>query len=611
MSSLIPFVIPLILVPLAVTAQEPAALYTKHCAACHDASETTRAPAPAVLKVLSPEAVLRALDSGTMQEQGKPLNAEQRRALAVHLAGKPFGVEPDAAPKRAYCSGAPRPFRLEGPGWNGWGVDLSNTRFQPAAAAGIAAADVGRLRLKWAFGFPNAFAANAQPTVMGERVFVGSTIRYVYSLDAKSGCIQWAFEASAGVRSAITIERPTANAAPAAFFGDQRAYVYALDAATGRMLWKTNVETFPASRITGAVKVHAGRVYVPVSIVEEGLAMSPKYECCKSRPSVVALDAATGRLIWKTPTISEELRQTGKNKAGVPMWGPSGASIWSSPTLDPKRNVLYVGTGNNHSRPPTRTSDAIVAFDMTTGRILWSRQLSENDAYNMSCGRPDASNCPEPEGPDFDFGASPILVSLPGGKRALIAGQKSGFVHALNPDQQGEVLWQTRIGKGGKLGGIQWGLCADSRRAYAPVSDIQLRRAERGGYEAIRTAGGGLFALDLGTGKVIWHTPPPPCHTDRLCSPAQSAAASMIPGVVFSGSVDGHLRAYAASDGKIVWDFDTARDYETVNGVRARGGSMDGAGPAVAGGVLYVNSGYGAWGGMPGNVLLAFSVDGK
>jgi len=600
----------ILLITLPATSQDPAALYGKHCAACHDASETTRAPAPAVLKVLSPESVLRALESGTMQEQSKALTTDERRVLAAHLAGKPFGVEPPAAPKQAFCSSAPAAFRMEGPAWNGWGADLSNSRFQPAAMAGISAAEVGKLRLKWAFGFPNAFVAYAQPTVAGGRLFVGSAIRYIYSLDAKSGCIQWAFEASAGVRSAITIERPTPEAAPAAFFGDQRAYVYALDAATGRMLWKTNVETFPSSRITGAVKVHAGRVYVPVSIVEEALAMNPKYECCRSRPSVVALDAATGRLIWKTPTIADELKQTGNNKQGVPMWGPSGASIWSSPTLDPKRNVLYVGTGNNHSQPPTRTSDAIVAFDMTTGKMLWSRQLSENDAYNMACGRPDSANCPEPEGPDFDFGSSPILVSLPGGKRALIAGQKSGFVHALNPDQQGELLWQTRIGKGGKLGGIQWGLCADGRKAYVPVSDIQLRRAERGGYQAIPTAGGGLFAVDLATGKIAWHTPPPPCHTDRPCSPAQSAAASMIPGVVFSGSVDGHLRGYSAADGKIVWDFDTARDYETVNGVRARGGSMDGPGPVIAGGVLYVNSGYGNWGGMAGNVLLAFSVDG-
>ncbi|MBI3678874.1 MAG: PQQ-binding-like beta-propeller repeat protein [Acidobacteria bacterium] len=607
---MIPMQVWLLLWNLTAAAQDPRALYNKHCAVCHEASEATRAPAPSSLKVMSPEAVLRSLDAGTMQEQARPLSAEERRTLAVHLAGKPFGQESPAAPKAAMCPEPAPPLSdpLKAPHWNGWGVDLSNTRYQPARMAGLTAEQAPKLKLKWAFGFPGAYIAFSQPAVIAGRLFLGSPIRAVYSLDAKTGCIHWAFETTAPVRSAITIERPSANAPYAAFFGDQRAYVYAVDAATGRMLWKTVVETFPNSRITGAVKVHGGRVYVPVSIVEDGLTVNPKYECCKSRPSVVALDAATGRQIWKTLTIPEEPKPRGRNKIGVQMWGPSGASIWSSPTLDLKKNALYVGTGDNHSHPATRTSDAILALDMNTGRMLWSRQLTEGDTFNISCVRPDQTNCPEPPGPDFDFGSSPILVSLPNGRRALIAPQKSGIVHALDPDHQGEVLWQTRIGQGGALGGAQWGAAADTKNAYVPLSDIKLV-PDGSRYQADPAAGGGLFALDLATGKIAWHTPPPPCHTDRRCSPAQSAAASMIPGVVFSGSVDGHLRAYRAGDGKIIWDFDTAREYQTVNGVQARGGSMDGPGPVIAGGIVYVNSGYGSWGGLPGNVLLAFGMD--
>lgn len=601
--------LPLLLLQFGLFAQDAAELYKNHCAVCHEASEVTRAPSPAILKVLSPEAVLRAMESGTMREQAKILTADQRRALATFLAGKAFGADSPAVPKAAMCSGQTPPLInwTQQPNWNGWGADLANTRLQPESMAKMEAADVPNLKLKWAFAFPGTFIAYAQPTVVAGRVFVGSANRHVYSLDADSGCIHWGFEASAGVRSAVVIGK--AGAADTAYFGDARAYVYAVEARTGTLIWKTQVESFPMTRITGGVRVYGNRVYVPVSVVEDGATTNPKYECCKSRSSVVALDAVTGKQIWKTYTIPEEPKPRGKNKVGVQMWGPSGAAVWNSPTIDAKRNVLYVGTGDNHSHPVTKTSDAILAMDLNTGKIVWSRQFTPNDAFNISCVRPDMSNCPEPGGPDFDFGSSPVLVNLPNGKRALIAGQKSGVVHALDPDNQGEVLWQTRIGNGGTLGGVQWGITADQKNAYVPLSDIKLIRGEQ--RRADPKAGGGLFALDLQTGKITWHAKPPACHTDRPCSPAQSAAASMIPGVVFSGSVDGHLRAYAAADGKIIWDFDTARSYDVVNGGKANGGSMDGPGPVIVAGQLFVNSGYGNWGGMPGNVLLSFSVDGQ
>jgi polyvinyl alcohol dehydrogenase (cytochrome) len=381
-----------------------------------------------------------------------------------------------------------------------------------------------------------------------------------------------------------------------------------VELATGQLLWKVHVGDHFAALITGAPQLHDGVLYVPVSSYEEALAGSPTYECCTFRGSLVALDAATGKCIWKTYTIAESPQPTEKSKTGVQAHGPSGAAVWSTPTFDEKRNVLYVATGDNYSDPPTATSDAVLALDAKTGKLLWSKQLTPNDVYNMGTNA---------NGHDFDFGQPPILVSLPNGRRALVIGQKSSVAHALDPDHQGEILWQTRLGHGGPLGGIQWGSAADREKMYVALSDLAMSgvpdKTAPQGYrlELDPNHGGGLFALRLTSGEKVWTANPISCGERKHCSPAQSAAITAIPGVVFSGSVDGHLRAYSADTGQIVWEVDTAREYETVSGQKARGGSLDCAGPVIAGGMLYVNSGYGQWGGMPGNVLLAFSVDGK
>jgi polyvinyl alcohol dehydrogenase (cytochrome) len=257
-------------------------------------------------------------------------------------------------------------------------------------------------------------------------------------------------------------------------------------------------------------------------------------------------------------------------------------------------------------------SDAFVAMNLDTGKILWFRQMTPNDAYTSACRLPDKTNCPSSNGPDFDFGASPILVTLATGRRLLVAGQKSGIVHALDPDRDGAIVWQTRVGQGGTMGGVQWGSAADQSNVYVALSDIgrvMLTYSQFTDADAKR--GGGMFALKLETGERLWYTPPLGCGTRPRCSPAQSAAVTAIPGVAFSGSVDGHMRAYSTRDGEILWDVDTAQPYDTVNRVPAHGGSIDGPGPVVGGGLVYVNSGYPTAGGMPGNVLLAFSVDGK
>jgi polyvinyl alcohol dehydrogenase (cytochrome) len=596
--------------PVLASAQDGQGLYRAHCASCHEASAQTRAPSRQTLQQLTPERILDALEaqSGAMIIQGLARTSAERRALAVYLSGKPFGAEKPLDLSQTGCKQSTAFTEpLSGPVWNGWSPSLSNARFQNAAAAGLDANRVPQLKLKWAFAFPGDVIAYAQPTIAGGRVFVGSLGRRVYSLDAASGCIHWAHVADAGVRAAISIGPVGSSKTYAAYFGDLAANMYALDAATGKLLWKTNLDNHRAARITGSPKLYEGRLYVPVASLEEASAGVANYECCTFRGSVVALDATTGKVIWKTFTIPDEPRRRGKNKNGIEQWGPSGAGVWSSPTLDINRKILYVATGDNYSLPPSKTSDAVVAMHMETGKLLWVRQLTEKDAWNAGCMLPDAAaNCPQDAGPDFDFAASPILVELPNGKRALIAGQKSGIVHALDPDREGEPLWQARLGQGGVLGGIEWGPAADDKNAYVALSDVQF---DANGLVSPK-GGGGLFALQLTDGKQAWHAAPALCPADRKgCSPAQSAAVTVISNVVFSGSLDGHLRAYSAADGRVIWDYDTVRDFKTVNGVPGRGGAINGPGVTVAGGMLFANSGYAFFGQMPGNVLLAFGVD--
>jgi polyvinyl alcohol dehydrogenase (cytochrome) len=602
-------------VAAASQAQEGARLYAERCAVCHDAA-LDRAPPRDTLASLSPERVLEALESGSMLTMAVGFSAEQRRLVSEYVAGEPFAREPDTLPPAsAFCSGEPPPVSLEGPAWSGWGADLANTRFRNAAAAGLDAGDVPRLELKWAFAFPHEIRAYGHPVLVGGRLFVGTESGNVYSLDASRGCVYWVRSVGAGVRTAISIGEIATPDGPsiAAFFGDARAFVHAVDAQSGRPLWKIRVDDFPLAALTGSPALHEGRLYVPISSREESAAAAPDYECCRFRGSVVALDAATGAFVWKTYTVGTP-RATGKQNArGVERFGPSGVPIWSSPAIDPQRNALYVTTGNNYSEPATELSDAFVALDLDSGRVLWSRQMTESDVYTVACRLPDRANCAEASGPDFDFGASPILVALPQGGRALIAGQKSGVVHAIDPDRAGAVLWQVRLGRGGTLGGIQWGSAADTANVYVALSDLGRVPVEGTRATAVDPAvGGGMFALGLADGKRLWYTAPAACPPARArCSPAQLAAVTAIEGAVFSGSLDGHIRAYSTKDGTVIWDFDTAREYDAVNGMPGRGGSIDGPGAVIGGGMVFVSSGYPNGGGMPGNMLLAFSVDGR
>ncbi len=598
--------------PSSGPAPDGAVLYGLHCAACHDREIAARRPSRQDLAAMTSAAVFKAMAQGAMQHVTARLTDPEKSAIAVYVTGKPLAAGAEATKSEAdgRCAAAAPAFRdpLAGPHWNGWGADPENSRYQKAERARLSKQDVPRLALKWAFAFRGTTRAYGQPTVAGGRVFVGSANNSVYALDAKTGCVVWEHKAQAEVRTAINIG-PWTKSAPqryAAYFGDGKASVYAVDALSGELLWKSPpLDPHAAARITGAPLLHDGRLYVPVSSHEEVLAGRSQYECCTFRGSVVALDALTGQQIWKAYTVPDEPKPTRKNAAGTQMWGPSGGAIWTTPTLDAKRGLLYVGSGNAYTDPAPPTTDAVVAFDLKTGRLAWSRQPQAGDHWNFSCTTPDKANCAEPGGPDFDIGAAPILRDLPGGRRILVVGQKSGMAHGLDPDDQGKIVWQTRVGHGSALGGIEWGPAADESTVYVANSDVIGEK---------RDQAGGLYALKLATGDKVWFTPAKPECNDaakRGCSGAQSAAVTLIPGVVFSGGIDGHIRAYAASDGAVLWDFNTVREYDAVNGAKGQGGSLDSAGPTVVDGILYVNSGYGAFRGMPGNVLLAFSVDGR
>jgi len=536
-------------------------------------------------------------------------------ALAALLLGGAANV----ALADAACPSAAGPVALSNAQWNGWGRGLDNTRYQPEPA--IRASDVAKLALKWAFGYQSG-TEFGQPTLVDERLFVTSSTGRIYSLDAKTGCTYWTYDAAAGSQTAVTIgelararvaalprrlKRTLAHldvikAPSAAFFGDDAGAVYALDAQKGTLLWKTQVDTHPMARIVGAPTLYNERLYVAVSSTEEAAAVNPSYSCCTFRGSVVALDVGSGRTVWKSYTVLEEPQPTRKNGAGIQEFGPAGAAISSSPTVDDKRKVLYVTTGGSATGVEQSLTDAVVAFDVADGKLRWVKQLVRPDAAAGGAG----------------FSSSPVLRTLATGNQVLLAGQKSGVVYGLDPDHGGEILWQTKIGDSGpgpagggasgiasvvgppgvagRPGGVAWGSAADHRSLYVAISGLLAQPAN---------TSGSLTALDMATGVARWHTaaPEPACSWgERNCSHAQAQAVTVMPGSAFSGSMDGHLRAYSTIDGKILWDFDTAKDFPTKNGIKASGGPLDHGGATIVNGVVYVNS---------GNALLAFSVDGK
>jgi polyvinyl alcohol dehydrogenase (cytochrome) len=569
-----------------------------------------RAPDLKTLMQFAPESVLAAMTTGTMALPAQKLTDDEKRFIAEYLGGRPLDSKHSGSADSMSNRCPTNPPLLDpsaGPSWNGWSAEPGNTRFSSTKNAGLTAADIPQLELKWAFGFPNGDTAFGQPTVAGGRIYVGSDIGYVYSLDAATGCVYWSFHAKSGVRTAPSVAavKGAGTTSYAVYFGDMRANAYAVDAATGNQLWTQSISDHYTARITGAPSLYEGRVYVPISATEEAFSAAPSYPCCTFRGSVVALNAKTGQQIWRTYVIPEIPKPTRKNSVGVQLMGPAGAAVWNSPTIDPKAHALYVGTGDAFTEPAAKTSDAVVALDLTTGNILWSFQAVENDAWMVGCVPVSSDNCPKDLGVDWDFGSSPVLVRTANGKRILLATPKSGTVFALDPDRKGGMIWRLNLSESPapNNGEIAFGGSTDSKRAYLALEN------------------GNFVAVDLALGSRAWTTRlesldnlgPPTINGENRTKAGlrfgQSAAVTGIPGAVFTGGWDGILRALSTDDGKILWQFNTAREFTTVNGVAAKGGSMGGPGPVVANGMLYVGSGYAnVGGGMPGNVLLAFAA---
>ena len=600
-------------------------VFAARCKMCHDPA-VERAPSRPELAFRTPADIVAALTTGVMAPMAKGLSRPEIEAVALFLApGQQLGAAAGADP---LCT-VNGPIRASASDWPALGSDENSTRFQ--AHPGLRAADVPRLKVKWAFSMPGG----AQPIVIGDWLFITNRGGKFYALDAKTGCVHWAVEDAASRTTPVVIRSSISPSGWATFVGVGKRVVRAFDAQSGKEIWHSeSLEDHLASSITGTPVASGNQLFVPLSSGEEVVAMQPNYSCCSFRGSLVALDLTTGQKQWQTYMITEPLRPTRKNANGVQMQGPAGAPVWASPTIDAKRGLVYVVTGDSYTDATTDGDDAVVAIEMKTGKVRWRNQVTTNDNYIVGCSGPaKVANCPAPTGPDFDFGATPILFKH-GAKQILVAGQKSGIVYGVDPDS-GKTLWKTAVGAGSPLGGIEWGIGADPKFVFVPNSDIGqifTEIAVAAGVASPSPEGSspgkpGLFALDPFTGKIIWNTPAPaaPCHYagDRskdfakgACVRAQSAAPGVMPGIVFSGTLDGWFRAYDVSSGKIVWEFSsTAQTYSTVNGNAAQpGGGIDGMGPTIAGGMVYTMSGFNgaARTGSNGvNVLLAFSVDGK
>jgi polyvinyl alcohol dehydrogenase (cytochrome) len=601
-------------------------VFGQACAKCHAMTATTkngatgaaasgtsgvsRAPSEQILEQMTPEAIFAAVTTGVMAPAAKNLTDQQKRDLAEYLGGRPLDLSNTGSAESMPNECATNPSFEDSPtgaAWNGWSTGRGNARFQAAASAELTAEQVPQLKLKWAFGFPNASTMYGQPTVVGERIFIGSESGYVYSLNAESGCVYWSYHAKSGVRTAPVVAAVAGHpgAKFAAYFGDMRGNVYAVDARTGKLLWTRKVTAHEYARISNGPALYDHRLYVPISATEEVFSADPHYPCCTFRGSVVALDADTGKVLWKSYTIPEAPRPVKKNSLGTQLYAPAGAAVWNTPAIDPEQHALYVGTGDAYTEPAPKTSDAVVAFDLKTGKMLWSYQTEANDAWMVGCVPETTENCPKDLGTDHDIGSSPILLRLGSGKRILLATPKSGEVFALDPDKRGALLWKTPLINtvAPNNGEIAFGGAAVADAFYVPLQD------------------GRFAALDPSNGKVLWDvrlqplsdlgkkTPNGENRTKAGLRFGQSAAATLIPGAVFTEGWDGFIRALSTSDGKVIWQFNTARDFKAVNGVTAKGGSMGGSGAVVVNGMVYVGSGYAnVGGGMPGNVLLAFAV---
>ncbi|EED36343.1 pyrrolo-quinoline quinone [Luminiphilus syltensis NOR5-1B] len=575
-------------------------LFDMHCAKCHGGWTPDFAYPKEFLQGLPAHFIHATLTEGAMRRQGDAMTADERQTVAEYLSGGSIATPPpEVSPTCSDTTVSVGAIAVAA-----WGINARNERAFSASTTSINADNVAQLELAWAIRVPDAFRARSQPAVAHGNLFFGTQNNGVVAVDEKTGCVRWEFDTVAEVRTAIVADPDPET--PYLYFGDIGGNIYAIDALSGKLVWRDQPNAHPLTLVTAAPALHDGKLYVSVSSIEVGAAADPSYECCDFRGGVTAYEASTGTRLWQTHTIPEEPQPVGDVIAGKRILAPSGAPIWNTPSIDAKRNRLYVGTGENYSSPAEGHSDAIIAMDLTTGEVAWVQQMTEKDAWNVSCELEIDVNCPEEDGPDYDFGAATIVHTRSDGKDVVLAGQKSGQVYALDPDNGGDILWENKLGRGGIQGGVHFGMAVDNDALYVPMSDFY------GGPRWPGEAQPGMFRVNTLTGETEWFTKHENnCEGRKYCEPGISAPATAIPGAVVAGAMDGLLRAYDAETGEVIWSFDTDRDFEALGGHTGDGGSVSGAsGPVFVDDMMYITSGYGLYQHMAGNVLLAFKLRG-
>jgi len=581
-----------------------APLYGQHCAGCHEA-QVYKAPHTTWLELMSPQVLYRSLTEGVMASQAAHLSDTDKQHIVEYITQMRLG-DPAAESPLAWCEGPSKQFSALDEGrLTGWGYDTN--RHVPSDISGLSNSHLNDLELKWSFGFPGATRARSQPTIAMGAVFVGSQDGTVYAFDLETGCVRWTFAARAEVRTGITLGKRGPDKVPTAYFGDIIANLYAIDAETGEPIWQTSADDHHSATLTGTPAFADGNLYVPISSLEVVTAADPDYACCTFRGHVLAVNSNDGSIIWDSYSIPNPPISIATTRAGTKVFSPSGAPIWTSPTIDVARNLLIFGTGENYSSPADQNSDAVIAVRLDTGERLWSRQTFPDDAWNVACMMIDNPNCPEEDGPDYDQSSSPLLVDLDDERTLVVAGQKDGRVFALDWETGQTKVWETKLGRGSIQGGVHFGMAAAGSTVFVPINDMNDTR--NGEWLDPKKARPGISAIDAATGKVLWsHVQDNVCGEGRpFCDPGVSAPITATDDAVVAGHLDGFIRIYNSETGDIIWSFDTTESVTGTNGVIAKGGSMSGSGPALGDGHLVINSGYGLYNHEAGNALLVFA----
>ncbi|HEY8573146.1 PQQ-binding-like beta-propeller repeat protein [Phenylobacterium sp.] len=597
------------------------ALYRTNCAGCHDNPEQTRSPSKDTLSKMSFQSINYALTLGKMKMQGSALNDEQRGQLINFLTGRSTDTV-DTWSGALMCQGPRKAVDLKAPpAVATYGFDARNTRVLTPKQTGITKAGLKNLELAWAVGFPDVTMMRSQAVVVGHNLFLPvaeAAAMYAFDVsDPARPCVQWIYKTPGGAPLRTSASYGViADGRPVLAFSGLDSTVHVVDARTGKALWTKGVGAYSYTLTTGTPRVLKDRIIVPVSQYEIMEAANNAVTCCTNHGFVLSLDPKTGAQQWRYDTM-EDAKPIRDRGDGKPLMGPSGAPIWNSPVVDEKRGLIYFGTGEANSPPAHRNTNALIAIRLRDGKEVWSHQATPNDIFNAGCGpnpRPNQYNCVGPKETvyrDVDFGASLILARLSNGRELVLAGQKSGTVWALEPET-GKVVWRRDIGTGAPNGGIHWGIAFDKDTVYVPVA--QIGRPLPGGEPIDPKLQPGMYAVDAKTGEIKWHySAKPECANGRdkkapRCERLYgfSGAPTVIDGAVIQGSLDGRLFVIDAATGDELWRYDTLRDFQTVNGVKGKGGSIDSASIVAANGLVFVNSGYGMFGQAPGNVMLAF-----